>query len=144
MSLTLPTEAPIAIIGGGPAGLSAAIALAMEGQRVLVLERGDWPRDKVCGEGLMPSGVDCLERLGVLKYIPADMQRPFRGIAWFDDLGVKAEGDFAQGHGLGVRRLGLSEALRTRASELDGITLFSGARVMDVAPEPDCVRLEVE
>ena len=83
----------------------------MEGQRVLVLERGDWPRDKVCGEGLMPSGVDCLDRLGVLKHISADMQRPFRGIAWFDDSGVQAEGDFAQGHGLGVRRLGLSEAL---------------------------------
>lgn len=124
--------------------MTAAIALAMEGQRVLVLERGDWPRDKVCGEGLMPSGVDCLERLGVLKYIPEDMQRPFRGIAWFDDSGVKAEGDFAEGHGLGVRRLGLSEALRTRAAELEGITLLSGARVMDVAPEPDCVRLEVE
>src|ERR1700736_6567005 len=38
------------IIGGGPAGASAAISAARSGARVLLLERGRFPRHKVCGE----------------------------------------------------------------------------------------------
>lgn len=38
------------VIGGGPAGSSAAITAARDGARVLLLERGKFPRQKVCGE----------------------------------------------------------------------------------------------
>jgi flavin-dependent dehydrogenase len=38
------------VVGGGPAGTSAAITCAREGARVLLLERGRFPRHKVCGE----------------------------------------------------------------------------------------------
>ncbi len=38
------------VIGGGPAGASAAITAARNGVRVLLLERGRFPRQKVCGE----------------------------------------------------------------------------------------------
>ena len=40
----------IAVIGGGPAGCSAAITAARTGARVLLLEKGLYPRHKVCGE----------------------------------------------------------------------------------------------
>ncbi|HJT69757.1 MAG TPA: FAD-dependent oxidoreductase [Terriglobales bacterium] len=40
----------LAIIGGGPAGCAAAITAARSGARVLLLERGRFPRHKVCGE----------------------------------------------------------------------------------------------
>ena len=40
----------LAIIGGGPAGCSAAIIAARNGARVLLLERTRFPRHKVCGE----------------------------------------------------------------------------------------------
>jgi flavin-dependent dehydrogenase len=40
----------VAVIGGGPAGTSAAITAASYGARVLLLERGSFPRNKVCGE----------------------------------------------------------------------------------------------
>jgi menaquinone-9 beta-reductase len=51
------------VIGGGPAGSSAAITSARSGQRVLLLERGRFPRHKVCGEFV---SAESLELLGWL------------------------------------------------------------------------------
>ena len=55
----------IAIIGGGPAGTTAAITAARVGARVLLLERGRFPRHKVCGEFISPEGVGLLAGLGL-------------------------------------------------------------------------------
>lgn len=136
-------KTPIAVVGGGPAGLATAIALALEGQSVVVLERGRWPRDKICGEGVMPAGVDVLDRLGVLPLIQSDQSRPFRGICWLDKDGQGIEGDFGSGHGLAIRRTGLSEALYRRAQQLDGIELWGRATVKDMRMESDGMRLTV-
>jgi flavin-dependent dehydrogenase len=51
----------LAIIGGGPAGTSAAISAAGRGASVLLLERGRFPRHKVCGEFVSA------ESLGLLR-----------------------------------------------------------------------------
>ena len=40
------------VVGGGPGGSAAASYLAMEGKSVLLVERGVWPRDKVCGDAV--------------------------------------------------------------------------------------------
>jgi flavin-dependent dehydrogenase len=53
----------IEIVGGGPAGLAAGLALVRSGVPVTVLEAGGYPRHRVCGEfiaGLRPSTVDAL------------------------------------------------------------------------------------
>ena len=134
---------PIAVVGGGPAGLATAIALALAGESVIVLERGRWPRDKICGEGVMPAGVDVLDRLGVLPLIDADQCRPFQGISWLDKQGKGIDGDFASGHGLAIRRTGLSTALYRRAQSLDGIELWQRAMVQDMVLAPDGVCLTV-
>ena len=47
-------------IGGGPAGTSAAIACARSGASVLLLERGRFPRHKVCGEFVSAESLDLL------------------------------------------------------------------------------------
>src|SRR5512138_1987806 len=54
------------IIGGGPAGTSAAITLAGRGIRVLLLEEKRMPRAKLCGEFITPESFPTLERLGVM------------------------------------------------------------------------------
>jgi flavin-dependent dehydrogenase len=54
----------LAIIGGGPAGTAAAITAARLGRGVLLLERGRFPRHKVCGEFISPEGVALLAGLG--------------------------------------------------------------------------------
>jgi len=51
------------IIGGGPAGTSAAISAARGGVRVLLLERGRFPRHKVCGEFVSGESLSLLTHL---------------------------------------------------------------------------------
>ena len=53
------------VVGGGPAGATAATVLAQHGRRVLLLERDQFPRYHV-GESLMPYTWFTFERLGVL------------------------------------------------------------------------------
>jgi flavin-dependent dehydrogenase len=51
------------VIGGGPAGTSAAITCARDGVRVLLLERGRFPRHRVCGEFVSSESLDLLADL---------------------------------------------------------------------------------
>ena len=53
----------LVVAGGGPAGTSAAITAARLGGRVLLLERGRYPRQKVCGEFVSPEALALLESL---------------------------------------------------------------------------------
>jgi flavin-dependent dehydrogenase len=51
------------VIGGGPAGTSAAITAVRSGARVLLVERGRFPRHKVCGEFASAESLDLLATL---------------------------------------------------------------------------------
>jgi flavin-dependent dehydrogenase len=51
------------VIGGGPAGAAAAITAARKRARVLLLERGHYPRHKVCGEFVSAESLDLLANL---------------------------------------------------------------------------------
>lgn len=53
------------VVGGGPAGASAGYYLARRGLRTLVLDKAEFPRDKVCGDGLTPRAVKALQEMGV-------------------------------------------------------------------------------
>src|SRR4030081_714093 len=60
-----PYDYDVIIAGGGPAGSSAAIHLAMAGARVLLAEQKKFPRAKLCGEFISPECAPHFERLGV-------------------------------------------------------------------------------
>ena len=105
-------DVDLLVVGGGPAGLATAIEGSLAGMSVAVLERRTGPVDKACGEGLMPSAVAALGRLGV-----AVDGAPFRGIRY--RAGARsATALFAGPPGVGVRRLALSAALGARADAL--------------------------
>ncbi len=53
------------IVGAGPAGSTAAMVLARRGRSVLLLDRAEFPRDKVCGDGIPPGTVGILNDLGM-------------------------------------------------------------------------------
>ncbi|ALG09934.1 NAD(P)/FAD-dependent oxidoreductase [Kibdelosporangium phytohabitans] len=57
----------LVVVGAGPAGATAALAAlrAAPTARVLMLDTADFPRDKVCGDGVAPHAMDVLAGLGV-------------------------------------------------------------------------------
>ena len=116
----------VLIVGGGPVGLAAAIALRGRGLPVRVIDPRTPPIDKACGEGIMPDGVEWLGRLGV-ELRPGD-GAPFRGIRYVDGDDV-AEARFPAGHGLGMRRTTLHRALAERATDV-GAELDWGVRAL--------------
>jgi len=100
------------IIGGGPAGLAAAIAARERGFDVMVADGARPPIDKPCGEGLMPDGRAALGKLGIS--LPPDDSHPFRGIR-FVSGGLSVDASFPNGSGIGVRRTVLHSIMVERA-----------------------------
>ena len=100
----------VVVIGGGPAGLAAALALRQRGLSVLVADgMGPEPIDKACGEGLMPDAVAALSRLGV-----AVTGVRFDGIRFLSNR-TSVEARFPHAYGVGVRRTTLHELLSRAA-----------------------------
>src|SRR3954463_8409831 len=63
MSTTWDTD--VIIVGAGPGGSTTAYHLAAHGVRVLLLEKTEFPREKVCGDGLTPRAVKQLVKMGI-------------------------------------------------------------------------------
>lgn len=111
----------VLVVGGGPAGMAAGISFGRPGLRTLVCERGSLPADKPCGEGVMPTGLASLDRLGVSAYLGDGHTRPFTGVRYLSAAGVSASARFAEGPGQGIRRTELSRAFCERARKIDGL-----------------------
>ncbi len=58
-------DAEVVVVGAGPGGAATAAFLARAGLDVALLEKAEFPREKVCGDGLTPRAVRMLGRLGV-------------------------------------------------------------------------------
>lgn len=61
-------DVDVLVIGAGPAGAAAAHAGALRGADVLLVDRAEWPRSKVCGCCVNPAGVDALNQMGALAH----------------------------------------------------------------------------
>ncbi|MBV8913807.1 MAG: FAD-dependent oxidoreductase [Acetobacteraceae bacterium] len=90
------TECDILIIGGGPAGCTAAATLAARGRDVVLLEKGRHPRFHI-GESLLPLNTAIFDRLGIRDQVAAiGVHKP--GAEFVSDLTGKAvQFSFAQG-----------------------------------------------
>lgn len=127
----MPKSTDVFVIGGGPAGLAAAIAARQRGLSVLVADGARPPIDKACGEGLMPDGLAALERLGIQLGVHDAFA--FHGIR-FVSPAVSAEALFPIGCGLAVRRTTLHRLMIERAAQV-GAELHWGAVVTGISGE---------
>lgn len=114
------------VIGGGPAGASAAATLAAAGHSVTIVERRRYPRPKTCGDALSPLAVDELHRLD----IDAEDLAPFHRV---DRLRLVAHGrsierpwpqhPWLPRHGYVARRDLLDQLVAQRALERGAVVL---------------------
>lgn len=120
----------VLIAGGGIAGSSLAIMLGRAGLRVELFERATFPREKPCGEGIMPAGVEVLKRLGLAEAVGGS---PFFGVRYYLDT-LSAEGRFPTHNGIPAegraqRRLHLDRVLFEAAANTSGVTAHCGYQV---------------
>jgi flavin-dependent dehydrogenase len=137
-----PTNVDVAVVGAGPAGAAAAILLAEHGLDVVVLDRAQLPRPKICGEYLSPDAGRLLDRLGVLKAVETAGAAPLVGMRITAPDGTCVTGRYREiggwrpyrPHALGVARETLDGALVERLRGVP-VELREQTRVVDVIVE---------
>lgn len=128
------------IVGAGPGGSSAAYYLASKGYRVLLIEKENFPREKVCGDGIAPRAVHSLEVMGVEGELAGRFKRT-EGIRFYATRAGVTEVRYPMGsrfpdHGYVVPRRELDAVLLRRAREVE-VEVWEGCRVVDLLPWKD-------
>jgi flavin-dependent dehydrogenase len=143
----LPERSDVVVMGGGPAGATAAALLARAGLDVTCVERERFPRFHV-GESLLPANVPLFERLGVRSRLEASGFLRKNGAAFFDEatgrqvvLNFRAGSRWAD-HAYNVPRAEFDRILLDHAVK-EGARVVEGAEVRGIGFEPDRVRLDV-
>lgn len=125
-------HAQVIIVGAGPAGASAAWHLAALGIDVLVLDRAEFPRDKVCAEYLSPQASRILANMGAMPALEAAGAAQLSGMRVRAPNGEELQGDFAARHGFrGFRDSGLAVRRTVLDAELVRCARAAGARVTE-------------
>src|SRR3977135_796237 len=130
-----PFDYDVIIAGGGPAGASAAIHLAMAGARVLLVEQKKLPRAKLCGEFISPECTPHFERLGVAGQMFAASPAKLTETVFYSRQGksvrVPSAWFGASGVALGLSRAEMDERLLRRASAV-GAEVIEEAQVVNL------------
>ena len=132
-------DADIVIVGAGPVGSALAIMLGRGGCQTLLIDRSQFPRDKPCGEGLMPAGNRALEDLGiVLRDFPS-----ISGVTYHVPGQGRAEGKFMMGSlGRGTRRTRFDQMLADHAAATQNVETAFSCDALDAQVGSDGVVLK--
>jgi len=138
----------VLVIGGGPAGSTAAALLATQGRKVVMLEKAQHPRFHI-GESLLPANVGLFERLGVREQVERIGMQKF-GIEFISpDHDFRTYLEFAEAwnkempYAWQVRRSDLDELLFRHAATR-GATTLENCRVRDVSFDDDGATVQAE
>jgi menaquinone-9 beta-reductase len=131
--MTVNAEYDVAIVGGGLAGLAAAILLSKRGCSVAVFEKEKFPFHKVCGEYVSMESWDFLEKLGLPL---SQMQLPLIDTLLLTSANGKSITTRLPLGGFGISRFCLDAALAQKATDF-GVHLFEETKVQDVIFQED-------
>ncbi len=133
-----PADCDVLIVGGGPAGSSAAAWLARQGVDVVLADSAAFPRDKPCGDGLTPRAIAELAGLGLAEWT-AGLARNWglRAAGFGEELYLPWPGGSLPRFGGAARRTVLDERIHQLAQDA-GARTFTG-RAVDV--ERDSARV---
>jgi geranylgeranyl reductase family protein len=121
----------VVIVGAGPAGAIAATHLAARHHRVLLLDRKKFPREKVCGDGLLPDALHCLDAIGVGEIVrAAGHQIRISVVSSPSHNKVEIPGEY-----LTIKRSQLDMIVAQKAVESGAV--FALGEVKQMAVEPD-------
>jgi len=113
----------------------------------MLIEKQQFPREKVCGDYMSPEAVGVLDRLGILPAVEAAPHRKLRGILVHSYDGTQSRGTYrpfgrfapSRPYGIAMRRVLLDEILFRHAQSFAGVTTFEGFRVDRLLREGDRV-----
>jgi len=133
------------VVGAGVAGSTTAALLGQQGFRVLLVEKATFPREKICGEGLMPAGADILHKLGILSELRAQGAQAFSGIHFHLPRARCLELNFREvsrtAQGWVVPRMVLDTQLARFAAQQPGVQFREAFRVLAAQTGP--IQVEV-
>ena len=140
---------PVVVVGAGPVGLAAAIDLAMQGQRVLLLDDDDTVSVGSRGLCYAKRALEVLDRIGagdavVDKGVTWNVGRTFFGRDEVFRFNLLPEPDHHRPGMVNLQQYYLEEFLVKRAQALPNLELRWKHKVSAVVPQADGVRLEVE
>lgn len=115
----------VLVVGAGIGGLAGALFLLRTGHQVTVMEKQRGPLDRVCGEGILPFGVDILNELD-LGSKALDLGKPFFGITYHHGKKM-VSGCFPEGrYGIGMERWRMDRMFRDACRAYSSFRLFEG------------------
>jgi geranylgeranyl reductase family protein len=124
-----------AIIGAGPAGSTAALNLAKRGHAVLLIDKDRFPRDKVCGDGLIADAIGALKRAGLYEEVLRLGYRTNKGTVYSPSrIRFDVEGEY-----LTLKRYLLDDLIKRKAEESGAVFLQS--KITGVEPQTDHARI---
>lgn len=130
----------IVIVGAGPAGCACAYKLAQSGFKVAILEKDEFPRDKICGDALSPDVINQLTRIDPelgqhFESFPA--RKASHGVRFFSPNSQKLDitfqsSKYRDAKGFIVKRIDFDRFLFERLSTFPNVHTFQHHKVEDI------------
>ena len=124
----------LVVVGAGPGGSSTAYHAAKAGLNTLLVDRQEFPRDKTCGDGLMPHGASEVALMGLADWLDEPQHGRFTGFSIYSPTALlkqKVPPTLHGPHGYVARRQETDNKLLERAVSA-GAQLHTGTRATDL------------
>lgn len=136
------------VVGAGPGGSAVAASLAAEGWRVLLMEKGVFPRDKICGDLISPRSIRVLDAIGCGAAVQQAAENRLRGGILHVNgqeiaTGYIPKADGLPSYGCAIPRFKFDEIV-FRLAQKRGAETLEDCRVERLRFEPDAVQVEVQ